>query len=509
MVFPMAHTKSKRDEFLIEIRKKKSQMILLKKRMKLYGNSVDRPTSMQEEIFGYPENNNSIVEETPTLSEDTKNKLREAYERFYENLNNNNFENLIPIIGFLRECIADKEDSIPGKTIIEMGIVPSLLDLLSVAYVKHEELQVQVAWLLANISAGNSQDTMHLVGLGIIPVISKSLKATNNEDLHENEMWCLANICGENNLKLRDEIIEQGVLNLVVRELCKTPKKVLYYRTAAWLISNLVRGTPYPSYDKIEKCFSALTHLIDYKDNTIQQHTLLSLIFLSEEARDDNIKGIMDNSLIPKILNHIGNEDDKISINALKVTGNIAKGSKYLTHNLCGHELFKSLPRALTSLNPLLRKEACNTLGNILIDGFDDHDYITDFDILYNLIDIIQHDQEEIKVPATYCLFKFLQGCPQEDALKSIDRGVVVILLNNLRSLNTTLIDYSLQALYKILEHGDNVGSQDQQINPLVWEIVQNNLHLVFEELHQHQDDNISLKVEVLVKRFFNTEWQN
>jgi len=75
-----------------------------------------------------------------------------------------------------------------------------------------------------------------------------------------------------------------------------------------------------------------LTHLIDYKDNTIQQHTLLSLIFLSEEARDDNIKGIMDNSLIPKILNHIGNEDDKISINALKVTGNIAKGSKYLTH---------------------------------------------------------------------------------------------------------------------------------------------------------------------------------
>jgi len=71
-------------------------------------------------------------------------------------------------------------------------------------------------------------------------------------------MWCLANICGENNLKLRDEIIEQGVLNLVVRELCKTPKKVLYYRTAAWLISNLVRGTPYPSYDKVTFSFCFL-----------------------------------------------------------------------------------------------------------------------------------------------------------------------------------------------------------------------------------------------------------
>jgi len=50
----MCLTKNKRDEFLVEIRKKKSQMILLQKRIKMFGSPTDQQsTTMQEEIFGY------------------------------------------------------------------------------------------------------------------------------------------------------------------------------------------------------------------------------------------------------------------------------------------------------------------------------------------------------------------------------------------------------------------------------------------------------------------------
>jgi len=52
MDIPMIKTKTKRDEFLVEIRKKKSQMILLKKRIKLYGSENDQPNGdMQEELY--------------------------------------------------------------------------------------------------------------------------------------------------------------------------------------------------------------------------------------------------------------------------------------------------------------------------------------------------------------------------------------------------------------------------------------------------------------------------
>jgi len=64
-------------------------------------------------------------------------------------------------------------------------------------------------------------------------------------------MWALANISGENTLLYRDQILQSGILNLIVKELGRTPKKIVYYRIAAWLISNLVRGEPFPSFEKV------------------------------------------------------------------------------------------------------------------------------------------------------------------------------------------------------------------------------------------------------------------
>jgi len=72
--------------------------------------------------------------------------------------------------------------------------------------------------------------------------------------------------------------------------------------------------------------------LIEEKDEATQLHVLLSLTFLSEEARDNNIKSIIDNSLVSKVLKYIGAKDDRLVVNALKVIGNIARGSKELTH---------------------------------------------------------------------------------------------------------------------------------------------------------------------------------
>ena len=66
-------------------------------------------------------------------------------------------------------------------------------------------------------------------------------------------MWTLANIAGEDNLSYRDQILEEGVLKLIVKNLTLTPRKICYYRTAAWLIANLVRGEPFPPFEKVQR----------------------------------------------------------------------------------------------------------------------------------------------------------------------------------------------------------------------------------------------------------------
>jgi len=322
----MEKTKTKRDEFLVEIRKKKNQMIILKKRIKLFGSSDDQPyPTMQEELH-------SDVKEIFPITHDMQNRLNQVYEGFHACLNRQDFNGLIPQIKSFRELITDKFEPIPGKVIVELGIVPHLISLLEEKFSQYQQLQIEIAWFLANLTAGSSDDTAYLVDQNIIPTLSQCLRFTTSEDLQENAMWSLANISGESCLSFRDKILAENVLNLVVREIYKTQKNTIYYRTAAWLISNLVRGKPFPPYEKIEKSFAALTHLIDYPDEVIQQHTLLSLAFLTEEATENHFKSIKENNLIQKIVHYINSKDDKIALNAVKISGNIALQGKLLTN---------------------------------------------------------------------------------------------------------------------------------------------------------------------------------
>ena len=66
-------------------------------------------------------------------------------------------------------------------------------------------------------------------------------------------MWILANIAGEADFQFRDKILETDILAFVARQLCTTQQKLGYYRTCAWLISNIVRGIPYPEYENVKQ----------------------------------------------------------------------------------------------------------------------------------------------------------------------------------------------------------------------------------------------------------------
>jgi hypothetical protein len=505
----MSLTKNKRDEFLVEIRKKKSQMILLKKRIKMFGSPNDQQsTTMQEEIFGYANQESQNTNDEPLeLPEKIKAKLKGEHEKFYACLNQGNSDGLIEVIQFLREWISSKTDPLPGRVVNDMEMISPLLNLLSDDFSEKKLLQTEVAWLLANVSAGTSKDTQVLVEMNIIPVMARALGSTVNDDLHENIMWTLANISGENTLLYRDQILEQGILNMIVKELGRTPKKIVYYRIAAWLISNLVRGEPFPSYTKVEKTFGALTHLIEYPDEAIQQYTLLSLTYLSEEAKETHIKSISENSLVTKIVQSISSKDEKIAINAVKVAGNLAKGNKRLIHNLCDYEIFKALPKVLENPNPALRRNACIMLSNILSNEFDDHDYIDDYGGLESLIKLAALDDEiDIRAQATFCLQKYMDSATNEYAMIAIEKGAVEAFLKNLEETDVKLIENSLRAFYKALEHGENMKDKNGGINFITSKIMENGLHQLVEKLQLHPSEDIALQAELLYSKFFQKD---
>lgn len=509
--FPMAMTRNKRDEFLIDIRKKKNKTLIHQKRIMLSKencNQVQPVMQIEDSNTANPylevQNQQAFVPLTPEM----ENKLKIAHNEFYAVLQTQVWNDLIPIIRFLRESAGGQPDSIPGKYVIDMEIVPHLLSLLSEKFYPYEDLQHEIIWLLANLAAGTTEDTDYLVEQNIIPILSNCLKESVLNKLHENIMWVLANICGESNLNHRDKILQMGVLDQVVRELSKTPKQASYNKTAAWLMSNLVRGTPFPPFEKVAKCFAALTHLLNEEHEGTKQNSLLSLSYLSQDSKEANLKGIAENNLIQKVVNCINHKNPIIAMYALRIVGNLALGNKRVMNNLYEHEVFKSVPNALKSSDRDLRKEACQTLANIFVNDFDDHDYVVDYDIIPMLIELAAQDDDEIKGLAMLCLYRFVSSAGVEEATVVVNSGFMEVLFQNLASNTTKILDTCLLALYKTLEHGEELkNTRDYNgVNPWLMSIVQNNLVYRIENLVNYPDIDIHKKVSVLLGKFFQND---
>jgi len=504
--FPLVLTRNKRDEFLISIRKKKNQTFLLKKRLKVYNPQEKENPEVHETIYGEfstpPKNKpKEPVQINPEMNE----KLKAAQKEFCRCLANQEFDRLTPLIEFLREATVDKHDAIPGEVIIDMGIVPSLISLLSENFSQYEKLQMELSWLLANISAGSSEDVNYLVSHGIVPALSKGLSFSNNENFHENIIWTLANISGEKDTAFRDQIIDEDAVNLVIRALCKTPKKMIYYRAAAWLMSNVFHIKPLPPFEKIEKVFAALTHLIDYEDDAIKQHTLQCLIHLTEDVKEQHIKAMIANNLIIKIITHLEYPEPRIIKNAVKTVGNLIFADRDILINLGEEKILKKISQVLLSKDEELRKESIKMLTNMFAEDFRYHDSAIDYQIHTALAQIAALDSDENRIQATMCLANFLMNCGYEDYKSMMENNVIPVLLNNMQVGSSKLVYWSLKVLYGFLEHGDREKEEEEnfECNRVIWQLTESNSQTLIEALANHPEEDVNSLAMTLLDKYF------
>ena len=99
------------------------------------------------------------------------------------------------------------ESNPPVKQVVESGVLPLLVQLLS----RNDDpaIQFEASWALTNVASTDMTHTV--VECEAVPQLVSLLKNSPNADVREQSAWCLGNIAGDCP-SLRDHCLAQGAM---------------------------------------------------------------------------------------------------------------------------------------------------------------------------------------------------------------------------------------------------------------------------------------------------------
>ncbi|GMP85174.1 hypothetical protein CsSME_00038438 [Camellia sinensis var. sinensis] len=182
-------------------------------------------------------------------------------------------------VAALRELrrLLSRSEFPPVEAALKAGAVPLLVQGLS--FGSPDEQLLEAAWCLTNIAAGKPEETKAL--LTALPLLIAHLGEKSSSPVAEQCAWALGNVAGEGE-ELRKVLLSQGALLPLARMML--PNKGSTVRTAAWALSNLIKG-PDPSAAtgliKIDGVLDAITRHFRKADEELATEVAWVVVYLS------------------------------------------------------------------------------------------------------------------------------------------------------------------------------------------------------------------------------------
>ncbi|KAJ4704852.1 Importin subunit alpha [Melia azedarach] len=398
----------------------------------------------------------------------------------------------------------------PIETAIKSGAISVLVQCLS--FGTPDEQLLEAAWCLTNIAAGKQEETKAL--LPALPLLIAHLGEKSSLPVAEQCAWALGNVAGEGE-ELRNILLSQGALPPLARMMM--PNKGSTVRTAAWALSNLIKG-PDPKAAteliRVEGILDAILRHIKKADEELATEVAWVVVYLSALSNVATTM-LVRGGVLPLLVDRLAESNSlQLLIPVLRSLGNLVAGDSNTISDVLvpgreiTDEVIEVLVKCLKSEHRVLKKEAAWVLSNIAAGSVEHKQLIHSSVALPLLLHLLSTSPFDIKKEVAYVLGNLCVAPTEGDAkpkliqehlVSLVGRGCLSGFIDLIRSADMEAARLGLQFMELVLRgmpngEGPKLVERDDGIDAM-------------ERFQFHENEDLRNMANGLVDKYFGEDY--
>ncbi|KAG8945760.1 Importin subunit alpha-4 [Tulasnella sp. 424] len=327
----------------------------------------------------------------------------------------------------IREILQNLPASQVIQPVVDTGLVPDLVSLLDS---DDTQLQLEAAWIVANIACGTTQQTKKVIDAGAITKLAR-LAVSPNDTLSDKAVWALANIVADSAL-LRDRVEDEGGINALVtilnRDACPTDAQ----RRAVWATSCYLH--PWPSrglpLNKIKHLLPCLVRYI--LKTSVDEANMKSLEYAVKSLQricDRHLKrsDFIETQVVPRLVQLLADSSSSVPLQnqALLCLGYLVSGDDNDTDVAINAGILPALSVALARGNQHTYEFACWTASNIAAGNQQQLQAVLDSGLLEPVVRILMDGQNNAacRREACWVISDLTRGAADDRIVQTLIKG--------------------------------------------------------------------------------------
>jgi hypothetical protein len=364
------------------------------------------------------------------------------------------------------------------------GAVPRLLQLL-----EHpdEETRRSAAMCVTNLACGES-DVIDVVlkhdgGIKCLQLLA----AEQPESIRKQVAWALANLTAGFDRIARDLLLEQNAMGVVIDAITANPNNTFATLThLTRTLANLCRHKPKPPLETVAAALPVCFDLMQHSDTTVQDLACWAVSYISD-GPEERILACHDAGMLPIVLELLRTQRPSVMLPAIRTFGNFAEVSADAAQKISEMGVLQLMAPAMQPhVDLLLRKECCFLLSNMAADQVQ---IVLDSGLMPFVIRCMSDPELEVKKEAVWVVANIGAGTPEQLRAAVEHFDCIPGLCAALRTRDVKICSPALAACEAVLELGDSLCTRG--VNPYAAHFEEHGVVDILSDLQNSPNDTV------------------